>query len=296
MRFDAMEPHAILPEAVAELVGRITGKLPPVDKAAREPYCLGDEDSEPLDWAAAMAGGGSAGMLAIIPLAGPLSPDGRYGGTAMNSFARVVAMADANPNIGTILLHITSPGGTVTGTPEAGDAVRAVRDGGRTRIVALADGMMASAATWIGTAAEEVVVTPSGEAGSIGVISMYADQSKLLEAIGLTVDVIRNPSKKARFTGIEPLTEEMRQTIESRNASAYEKFKRAMADNRKVRIDQVEGKFGGGEMMDAEEAKEAGLVDRIDTLDRTISRLLKKPSRRAPAGMAAKLQLAELDE
>lgn len=295
MRFDATEPHAILPEAVAELVGQLTGRLPRAQQAVPEPYCLATEGGEPVDWAASMAGGGSAGMLAVIPLSGPLSPDGRYGGTSLNGFARAVAMADANPNISGILIHITSPGGTVTGTPEAGDAVRAVRDGGRTRIVALADGMMASAATWIGTAAEEVAITPSGEAGSIGVISMYLDRSKMADDMGVKIDIVRNPDKKARFSGFEPLSEEMRQTMETRNASAYERFKRAMADNRKVRVDTVEAKFGGGEMMDADAAKEAGLVDRIDTLDRTISRMLKRPARKAPSSALAALALTTLD-
>jgi signal peptide peptidase SppA len=296
MRFDATEPHAILPEAVAGLLEQLTGKVTSVKSSLPEPYCLASEGGEPIEWSAVSSGGGSSGMLAVIPLSGPLSPDGRYGGTSLNGFTRAIAMADANPNIGYILIHITSPGGTVTGTPEAGEAVRAVRDGGRTRIVAIADGMMASAATWIGTAAEEVVVTPSGEAGSIGVISMYADQSKLLESIGLSVEVIRNPAKKARFTGIEPMTEDMRQTMETRNASAYERFKRAIADNRKVRVDTVEAKFGGGEMMDATEAKAAGLVDRIDTLDATISRMLKRPARKAPSSALAALALTTLDE
>lgn len=296
MRFDAMEPHAILPEAVSALLEQLNGKLAGAKSApVPEPYLLADAGGEPIAWSAASSGG-SQGMLAIIPLCGPLSPDGRYGGTSLNSFTRSVQQAAANPNISGILLHITSPGGTVTGTPEAGDAVRAIRDAGQTRIVAIADGMMASAATWIGTAAEEVVVTPSGEAGSIGVISMYADMSKMLEEIGYKVDVIRNPAKKARFTGFEPLTEEMRQTMESRNASAYERFKRAMADNRKVRIDTVESKFGGGEMLDAEEAKAAGLVDRIDTLDATVARMLKRPARRAPSGYAAKIELAKLQD
>jgi ClpP class serine protease len=64
-----------------------------------------------------------------------------------------------------------------------------------------------------------------------------------------------------------------------------------MATNRGIRIDQVEGKFGGGEMMRADEARDAGLVDRIATVDQTISRMM---TRRAPAGARAALARAQL--
>jgi signal peptide peptidase SppA len=202
-----------------------------------------------------------------------------------------MATLDANPSVSKILLNVTSPGGTVTGTPEASDAVRSVRDRGETQVVAIANGMMASAALWIGAAASELVVTPSGEIGSIGVISMYADESGLLEKMGVKVDIVRTPDKKARFSGLEPMTDEMRSFVESRIGASYEKFKRAMATNRGIRIDQVEAKFGGGEMMKSDEALEAGLVDRVATLDQTINRMM---TRRAPAGARVALARAQV--
>lgn len=296
MHFDIQQPFALLPSAVPRLVSILAGDSPAKLEEVQQPYALAAADGPRVDLREAMAasGSGSAGMVAIIPLSGVLSPQGGWG-TSLDAFARIVRQADASPNISTILLHITSPGGTVTGTPEAADAVRAVRAGDRTRIVAMADGMMASAATWIGTAADEVVVSPSGEAGSIGVISVYAEVSKMLADAGYSVTVVRNPDKKARFTGFEPMTDEMRTHLETRNLAFYEQFKRAMADNRKVRVDSVESRFGGGEMMDSREAKEAGLVDRVDTFDNTLARLLTKPARKAPGGYKAALQLASLD-
>lgn len=296
---DFLQPFALLPSAVAGLVQMVAAEMSgQSSEHPAEPYVLSSADADPVPMSdvisGAASGSASPGMVAVIPLVGTLSPNGRYGGTSLDGFARAVRQADASPNISTIMLHITSPGGTVTGTPEAADAVREVRTSGKTRIVAFADGMMASAATWIGTAADEVVLTPSGEAGSVGVITVYAEISQMLADAGYKVDVIRNPSKKARFTGFEPLTDEMRAHLETMNMAAYEKFKRAMADNRKVRIDSVENKFGGGEMLDSDTAKAAGLVDRVDTFDHTLSRLLTRPARKAPASYRAALQIAEI--
>lgn len=285
MRFDPMEPMALLPEYSSTLLARIRGEL--ADQQEPPEMCYLDESGEPL----AANGTTTGNMLAVVPIWGVLSPMGKYGGTSLDSFARTMAMLDANPNVSKILLNVTSPGGTVTGTPEAADAVRRVRDGGNTQIVSIANGMMASAALWIGAAASELVVTPSGEAGSIGVISMYADESGFLEKMGVKVEIMRTPEKKARFSGLEPMTDEMRAFVEQRIAGSYEKFKRAMATNRGIRIDQVESKFGGGEMLPAEEAVESGLADRIATFDQTVSRLM---TRRAPAGARAALARAQL--
>lgn len=293
MRFDPTEPLAMLPEFAATLLAHMAGST----ELAGLPFAsiLDRERERPKltmldEWGKETTVPGKSGsMIAIVPVWGALSPDG-YWGTSLDDLARTVTLLDNNPNVSKILLNVTSPGGTVTGTPEAADAIRAVRDRGETKIVALANGLMASAAMWIGAAAEEVVITPSGEAGSIGVIAAYADWSKAYESAGIKVDIMRTPRNKARFSGVEPMTEEMRQHVETRIGQSYEKFKRAMASNRGIRIDQVEGKFGGGEMLRAEDAVEAGLVDRIGTLDQTIARMVG--NRKAPAGARAALAKA----
>lgn len=294
MQFDPTEPLAILPEIAATLFARMAEAELPGSLFAS----LFDQERERpklqmLDeWGKETTIPGNSGsMIAIVPVWGALSPDG-YWGTSLDDLARTVTLLDNNPNVSKILLNVTSPGGTVTGTPEAADAIRAVRDRGETKIIALANGMMASAAMWIGAAAEEVVITPSGEAGSIGVFAAYTDWSKAYEQAGVKVNIMRTPRKKALFSGVEPMTDEMRQHVETRIAQSYEKFKRAMASNRGIRIDQVESKFGGGEMLRAEDAVEAGLVDRIGTLDQTIARLVG--NRKAPAGARAALAKAQL--
>lgn len=294
MKFGMDEPFAILPAAIAPIVMVASGKATTEEingnESIPQPYLL-SFDGRPMSADA----GPQPGMIAVIPLVGPVSPDGIYGGTSLRAFTKAVLQADANPNIAKIILHITSPGGTVTGTPEAADAVRQVRERGQTIIVSHADGMMASAATWIGTAASQVSISPSGEAGSIGVISIYAEMSRMLEEAGISVNVIRNPDGKARFTGLEPLTDAMRETMEKRNQAAYSQFKRAMAINRTVADSEVESRFGGGEMLDATEAKAAGLVDKIETFDHMLARVIAGNKQRAPRQRSSELAALEIE-
>jgi capsid assembly protease len=289
MHLDPTEPYALLPTVAASFVKEATApSARSSGESIPDPYLV-DREGQKL---AAESTQASGGAIAIVPLWGTLSPDGRYWGTATDDFARTMKRLAAAGNVAGIIVNVTSPGGTVTGTMEAADTVRSLRDS--KPIVAVANGQMASAATWIGTAAGQVVITPSGEGGSIGVISMYADLSKFYESMGIKVDVLRVPDKKARFSGVEPMTDEMRETMTTRLGEAYQKFLRAMASNRGIRIDQVEKKFGGGEMLSAEEALSAGLVDKIATLDDTIAAMVKQTTRRAPASARAQLALAEL--
>lgn len=279
MQFN-QEPMALLPEYEAQIG---LGKLSTLEE---RPIELLSEFGEQVAESSTTL---TTNMIAVVPVYGMLTPEGRYG-TSLDGLARIVTSLDANPNVSKILLNVTSPGGTVRGTPEAADAIRRVRDNGKTPIIALANGMMASGALWVGAAASEIYVTPSGEIGSIGVISMYEDWSKAIEGMGVKLDVMRIPAKKARYSGVEPMTEEMRQHVTERIAESYERFKKAMASNRGIRVDQVESKFGGGEMLTAEQAVEAGLADRIATLDQTIARFAKQrpqhDSRRAELAKA----------
>lgn len=304
--FDPTEPFALLDSAAVSFIDRLLGKT--VKGEDRYSSFFKDEDSKPKPFlidevgatisedAAASPSPGRK-LIAVVPLWGTLSPDGRYYGTSTKEFAKQVTAYANNEQIGAIVLKIDSPGGTVTGTVEAADAIRALR--GTKPIVASVDSMMASAASWIGTTAKEVAITPSGEAGSIGVINIYADYSKAYESFGVKIDVMRTPEKKARFSGVEPLTEEMRATIVGRLDNAYDQFKRAMAENRGVAISSVEGKFGGGEMLNAKESLSAGLVDRIATFDEVLNSTFSKverQSKKAPTkAEAAKLSLLLVD-
>lgn len=287
MQFSMNEPMAIHPDWAHELTALHTGQVEPTKHTPPAAYGI--------DAVGAKTESPASGLIAVVPIYGPLSPTGRYG-TSLDDLPRVIRSLDRNPQVSDIVLDIRSPGGAVVGTPEAADAVREVRDAKRTRIVSLANGMMASAATWIGTAAEKVYITPSGEAGSIGVISMYGDFSKMYEKFGIKVDVMRVPARKARFTGVEPLSDEMRADMETSIKSAYNKFLTAMARNRGVAVADVESRFGGGEMMESHEAVEVGLVDGIMTLDQLLSSIVadRKVSR-VPGSSRLALARAELD-
>jgi len=123
------------------------------------------------------------GDIAIIPIVGALTKYSEMCGAAgMQKIGAWVQNADANPNIKGIILRIDSPGGTVDGTEQLANIVKETKK----PIVAFVDGMMASAAMWIGSACDEIIAgLPNDQIGSIGVMISFADMQPALEAQGV---------------------------------------------------------------------------------------------------------------
>src|SRR5690606_30987632 len=147
-----------------------------------------------------------------------------------------------------------SPGGQVNGIQELSDLIYSAR--GKKPIIAVANHMMASAAYWIGTAADEIVVSPSGEVGSIGVFAVHEDISGALAQDGVKVSIIKEGKYKAEANPFEPLNEEARAAIQESVSEAYGAFVGAVARNRSVDAEVVRNGFGEGRMMGAQRAVE----------------------------------------
>ena len=75
----------------------------------------------------------------------------------------VFQQADQDPNVRAILLDIDSPGGSVEMVAEAAAMIAAAPKS----VTAIANTMAGSAAYYLASQADEVVVTPSGMVGSI---------------------------------------------------------------------------------------------------------------------------------
>lgn len=204
--------------------------------------------------------------IAILGLQGALSNRG-----SMASFRASLARAVANADVGTIVLDVDSPGGTVAGTAETAAAV--AEAAGQKRVIAVADSLMASAAYWIGAQASEVVVSPSAEVGSIGVLAVHMDLSKALEDFGVKTTIMRSTPFKAEGSPFEPLTEEARASIMGSVNEAHDDFVRAVAAGRGVSLTKVREDFGQGRVVSAQRAVAVGMADRVATMTEVLAGL-----------------------
>jgi signal peptide peptidase SppA len=232
------------------------------------------------------------GAVAVLPLHGMISHrmglmSETSGGTSVESFTKQFRGALADPQVGAIVLDVDSPGGEVDGVDELSAEIFRAR--GQKPIVAVANSLAASAAYWIATAADEMVVTPSGEVGSVGVLAAHEDASKLYETMGVKTTLITAGKYKGEGNPYEPLGDEARAAIQDRVDGYYHMFLNAVARNRGVGSADVRDGFGEGRVVGAKAAKAGGMVDRIATLDETIDRLVVGRKAR----IAAELDMAQ---
>ncbi len=217
-----------------------------------------------------------ASGIAVLPLRGVISHRANMlgmssGGTSTETFTAQFREFMADPEVGSILLDVDSPGGAVPGVDELAGEIYEARK--VKPVVASINAMAASAAYWIASAASEVTITPSGEVGSIGVIAAHEDRSALLEKLGVRPTLITAGKYKGEANPYQPLTEEAREYIQSQVDDYYGMFTRAVARGRGVKVAEVREGYGEGRMVLAADALKLGMVDRIETMDETIARL-----------------------
>lgn len=129
----------------------------------------------------------SAG-IATIPIRGVigkgLSPlEMACGGADIAQIEAAFDQANSDPAISKIILAIDSPGGTSTGVPELAAKIAATKN---KTIEARSDSLIGSAAYYIAAAADEIVVTPTTQVGSIGVVAQVRETIDTTSADGRT--------------------------------------------------------------------------------------------------------------
>lgn len=227
--------------------------------------------------------------VAVVPIHGVIAHRAHMvegvssgAGTSTEILDQVIRAAVADPSIRSIVLDIDSPGGSVSGVAEVADTILRAR--ARKPIAAVANSLAASAAYWIGTAAHELFVTPSGEVGSIGAYAAHTDFSKAEEAAGRKTTIISAGKYKTEGNPLGPLGDDAKAHMQARVDEYYTQFVRAVARHRGVSVEAVRNGYGQGRTLGAQAALAAGMVDGVRTLDDVIGRYAHRTLQTANAG------------
>lgn len=280
-------PWAILPDKfaeIAEFIGRKDAGIE-VDGSAFA-------EAEPRQIAAYSGGGKNrSGVVAVLPIYGTIVQKADMftkasGGTSTETLSKQFKKLMSDDEISAIVLEVDSPGGSVFGVSELANEIYEAR--GKKPIVAAVNSMAASAAFWIASAADEIVVTPSGVVGSVGVFVGHSDYSKAFEEEGIKVTLVHAGKYKVEGNPYEPLSEEAKARLQREVDFYYEAFTSDLAKFRGISVETVKEKFGQGRTLNALEMLDAGGIDSIATFPDTLSRVMH--SSLSPVGGAATAQ------
>lgn len=166
------------------------------------------------------------------------------GGVDMEDITNQIDDMLANPAVQRIAFNVSSPGGTVLGTPELADKVANIP----LPTMAYTKDMMASGAVYAFSQADQVVASNSAYVGSIGVIMVDESYAAYYEQIGLKMEIFRAGKYKAANVAGEGYTDEMRAEEQARIDAMHEQFKQVVLRKRSManRAD-MEGQIFTGE-------------------------------------------------
>jgi signal peptide peptidase SppA len=208
------------------------------------------------------------GRTAILAVEGPLFRYGNLftsvsGATSTGDLAVALNTAVENPLVSQIVLAIDSPGGEVNGTNSFADQIRAATK--VKPVHAFIEGLGASAAYWIGSAASSIVADESAMTGSLGVVATQVDKRGAQERQGVkNYEIV---SSQSPYKRPDPSTVEGRSQIQEMVDSMADLFISRVAKFRGVSASDVIAKFGGGKVFPASKALSAGMIDKVQAFE-----------------------------
>jgi len=217
------------------------------------------------------------GNLGVVSVKGSLTNNdawyNRYLGlTSYTQIRNALIEASQHADVETILLSIDSGGGSASGVSDLGQLIKLINAEIKP-VVAHTSGTMASAAYWIGASAGKVYASDTATVGSIGVIAVHMDISKALAQDGIKPTVFRAGDYKALATPYEPLSDKAKAQMQSQLNTLYDLFAAHVADARGVSVAYVKEHMADGKEFIGMEAKDAGLVDGILSIDQLVQKL-----------------------
>lgn len=213
--------------------------------------------------------------VGVVTIAGPLIAGEAgilafYGGvTGYDDVRQAVLTALLDTEANSIMLHVSSGGGMVDGCEDLGNFLQAA--GKYKPMITLADGPMCSAAYWLGSYGSKIFTSQTSTLGSLGVILVHMDKTKMLDEAGLKATVVRAGQYKALSNPYEPLTAEAQATLQAQADTIYGVFITAVAANRNVDYATADQTMGQGREFMGKAAVQAGLADKLATYEQALA-------------------------
>lgn len=205
------------------------------------------------------------GGVAILSVSGALTYEETMIGAlcGMTSYQGLLTSMERAIEEGykTALLDINSGGGEAYGVFETAKQLRKLADDNDIKLIAYVDGVAASAAYGLATAAHEVISNPSSDVGSIGVVVRLINDNEMLKKVGISQTYIFAGDNKIPFNEDGEFTENFLSDIQGKVDTLYSSFVSHVASFRNISEEVVKGTEAS--VFDADEALNLGLIDKV---------------------------------
>ncbi len=210
------------------------------------------------------------GGVAHLPVLGPLVQrgdwlTGMFGIVSYDDIATAAEDAFTDPGTRAVLMEIDSPGGEVAGLFDLVDRLAALKTETGKPLWAIAREQALSAGYAIASVADRLLVTQTGEVGSVGVIAVHVDQIGHDQSEGRKYTLIHAGAKKADGNPHIPLSPEALADIQADVDDLYARLVARVARARGMNPESIAATEAA--IFRGSHAVAAGLADGIATLE-----------------------------
>jgi protease-4 len=166
-----------------------------------------------------------------------------------------------------VVLRVDSPGGIVAPSQEIYEEVK--KFAAKKKIIVSMGSLAASGGYYISAPATMIYANPGTITASIGVILKLSNIESLMDKIGIKSYTLKTGKYKDSGSPLREFSAEDRAMLQSVIDNTHEQFIRAVAEGRKLPIEEVR-KIADGRILSGEQARGIKLVDRLGTLQDAI--------------------------
>jgi protease IV len=214
----------------------------------------------------------TASRVGVVEVRGPIVTEARMAFGAVADARRIVGAlraARANANLGAVVLHIDTRGGSALASDLIAREVDRLRE--KKPVVAYFADVAASGGYYAGALAHEIVAQPTTVTGSIGVIALRFAAARTLEKLSLTHEVIRRGERADLMSPYRAWSDGDRAAFDREIDGFYGDFVGIVARGRKRDAADIEP-LARGRVYAGADAHAAGLVDHLGGLDLALER------------------------
>lgn len=224
----------------------------------------------------------SGNRIAVLYATGEIAEGNPQGIDCADLVPVIVKLAD-DDDVKGLVLRVNSPGGSVFGSEQIGEALDYFKSKKKPLAVAMGD-YAASGGYWISCHADRIFADPLTITGSIGIFGLIPNVSGLASKLGVSPQTVVT-SSDADFPSIfHPMSEAQRGYMQANVERGYDKFVKRVATGRHMTEARVR-QIAEGRVWNAMTAQKIGLVDQLGSLGDAIEWVAGK------AGIAEKYNL-----
>lgn len=184
------------------------------------------------------------------------------GSNPVDRFTARLSMAANDPSVRAVVIRISSPGGTVTGSDIMYHELRAFAESTRKPVVVSMGEIATSGGYYLALAADHILAEPTSITGSIGVIMPTFNFSEGMRKIGISSRSVKSAPNKDVGNPFEPMKEGHYEILQGLVDEYYARFRALVLARRTLDPAKVD-MITDGRIFSGQQALDLHLIDQL---------------------------------